>query len=440
MKSSVYLIGDTSAAQSDIFAQLSESRLQSLILEAGNITQDLGDVDEDGQTDDYVLTAPRFTQQHLYELTNQTVEGATRGVLAYVNVMVPDFNRYYWERDWITAAEEDPTDLDYGTVRDGAPGWLEMNLGIATGPEFGPNGEPGDGIFGFLVDYRDTDWQELVITQAIAYVEHGYTGIFLDDVGRYDETSLSISDAAAEMMRFVLRIQEGVTEATGLTANELTITINSDPYIINNYFFAADRPDSFDLELVSEFAEAVDGLVTENATSDPVPFWDVANKWFNGTNPDGFQIGTDTTDLTAIETPKDWAPMMAIVDELIDQNVSLFLARGAAYNQVLNAPIFGTAEAETLTGTALAEAIFGGPGTTSIEAGAGDDIIYGAALGGAIRGGDGDDLIYGGPGDDLIFGGAGNDTIYGGGGNDTIIGGAGDDLLYGGDPPDELVF
>lgn len=433
MTSSIYLIGDTSASPDDIPALLLESQLQTLILEAGNIALDVNDLNADGQTDDYVVITPQYTSTEILDLINDTVDGETRTALAYVNVAVTDHNRFYWDPAWIPNPI-DSFNPDVGPIdEEAAEPWLIGNLGTATGPVFDENGQVSDGTFGYIVDYRDQGWQDIVIDQAIAYIEHGYNGIFLDDVGRYDETNLGISAAAEAMMRLVVRLEDEVSQATGLDADELNITINSDSFIVSNYFFADDAPDSFDLDLVADFISAVDGLVMENITADAVDFWGTANRWFNGnvSDPDGTLITVDQTALTAIETPQDWLTMTGIVDELMAQNVTLFLSPDAAYNTVLNAPIFGTAGNDALTGSDLAEAILGRGGADTIEGGAGDDIIYGGALGSTIHGGDGDDLIYGGPGDDLIFAGDGDDTIYGGGGNDTIIGGAGSDAIYG---------
>lgn len=438
MTSSIYLIGDTSDVTDDVVAQLSASQLGLLILEAGNISVDVNDLDGDGQFDDYVLINPNYTRDELVDLIGGAEE-ESRSVLAYVNTVVPDFNRFYWDTSWVTPDPDDPTDLDFGTINeDAAPAWLIDNLGRATGPEFGPNGERGDDTFGFLANYRDEVWQQQVITQAVAYVEHGYTGLFLDDVGRYDETTLGVSAAAEAMMRFVVRIEEEVTQATGISAEELNITVNSDSYIISNYFFAEDAPETFDLQLVSDFISAVDGLVMENTTTATTDFWGVGNQWFNGTvlTPTGEREGETiingaTTQLTAIETPQEWGVMQDILAELAAANVSLFLARDQAYNDVLDAPTIGSAGDDTLSGSELGEAIFGLGGADSIDGGGGDDILYGGSLDATIYGGDGNDLIYGGPGDDLIFAGAGDDTIYGGGGNDTIIGGDGSDIIFG---------
>lgn len=209
---------------------------------------------------------------------------------------------------------------------------------------------------------------------------------------------------------------------------------------LNTLILEAGNLTETSVDLVRNFITVVDGLVMEGITADNTDFWGTANTFFNGTvtDPNGAFIGIDETTLTAIETPTDWTTMIAIIDELFAQNVTLFLAPDQAYDTVLDAPIFGNVSDDTLVGTSRSEAIFGRGGADIIDGAAGDDIIYGGVLSSTIQGGDADDLIYGGPGDDLIFAGNGNDTIYGGGGNDTIIGGTGSDMIYG-EAGDDLI-
>ncbi|MEP1961665.1 hypothetical protein [Tateyamaria sp.] len=440
MTSSIYLIGTPNEPAQDIVDQLAASSLNTLILEAGNLTETSVDLNGNGETDDFVVGDARYTTTQVDDLVSGPNGADERTVLAYVNAAVTDHNRFYWDNTWVPNPD-DAGNPDAGPVDVSvAPPWLAMPLGTAGGPVFDAQGQVSDGTFGYIVDYRDDAWQRIVINQSIAYIEHGFNGIFLDDVGRYDETTLGQSEAAEEMMRLVVRVQNDVMAATGLSQDDLHITINSDSFIVSNYFFGEDAPDSFDLDLVRSFITAVDGLVMEGITADNTDFWGTANTFFNGTvtDPNGAFIGIDETALTAIETPTDWTTMMAIIDELLAQNVTLFLAPDQAYDTVLDAPIFGNVSDDTLVGTSRSEAIFGRGGADIIDGGDGDDIIYGGESGSTIHGGDGDDLIYGGPGDDLIFAGNGNDTIYGGGGNDTIIGGSGSDMIYG-EAGDDLI-
>mmetsp|Transcript_28628 Transcript_28628/g.53930 ORF Transcript_28628/g.53930 Transcript_28628/m.53930 type:complete len:473 (-) Transcript_28628:3714-5132(-) len=435
MTSSIYLIGALTEPAEDIVRDLSESTLDTLILEAGNLTATDVDINGNGLEDDYIVGGAQFTTEQVRGLIENGADGEDRTVFAYVNVIVPDHNRYFWNPDWVIPDDDDPRDLDYGTFNPDVeiPQWLTGNLGTAGGPEFYEDGTRGDDIFGFLADFQNEEWRQLVVTQAVTYAQHGYNGIFLDDVSRYFSTSLPTGQAAEAMMRFVIEIEQAVIEATDFTRETLNITINSDAYIINNYVYGDGGAGyaNADLELITEFRAAVDGLVAEGV-EDPAVSWDIANEWFSETAPDGLQVGGATTQFTAIEEPQDWAAMNELLAVLEVQGVSLFLARDASYTDVLNAPQIGTAGNDNLTGTDLAEAIFGVGGSDTIFAGGGDDIIYGSELGSTIYAGDGDDLIYGGPGDDLIYAGSGNDTIYGGGGNDTIIGGSGDDTVYGG--------
>lgn len=430
----LYLIGDVSAFRDEVFDQLSATTLTDIVVEAGNL------IEADGG---YALINPLLTTDQVGSLS----EG--RMLAAYVNVAVPDYNRYYWQTDWVTADPGDPTDLDYGTVAEDAPDWLRFALGTAEGPEFGPDTDddgapdPGDGVFGFIADYRDQAWQDIVITQAVAYVDHGYRALFLDDVGRYFETTLPTSEAAEAMMRFVIRLQDEVTAQTGISAEALHLTVNNGIYILNDYIFASGAPaaGARDFAMMNAYRQVVDGLVAENLTlvEDP-DYWQVAQNWYTAHSPTGgITLDPASTELIAIETPQSWARMERILDRLDARGVDLFLAVDAAYSAVLNSAVTGTAGREQLTGSNQAEAIFGRYGRDTLTGQGGDDILYASRAGSVIYGGDGDDVIYGGPGDDLIFAGAGNDTVYGGGGDDTIYGGAGWDLLQGGGN-DDLIF
>lgn len=429
MNNWLYLIGSIAKYPQGIFEALANSDLGNIVVEAGNITLDQFDADEDGRRDDYILGSPRLERAEVASLTGQSIEGAPRVLLPYVNVALPDFNRYFWNADWVTPAASDPQDLDYGTINSAAPDWLKNNLGLATGDEYGPNGS-GDDVFGYIVDYTDPAWQDIVITQSIAYIEHGYSGLFLDDVGRYFITSLPTWQAAEEMMRFVLRIEDEVTQATGISKDDLQITINGGIYLLSDYIYADGGAPQPDFALMEGFRSAVDGLMSESLTLDATPYWEVAQEWFGDGDTGGFPLGPDETDLIAIETPKNWTEMAEIQDELTPLGVTLVLARTTEYSDLLNTPLIGTESSEVIEGSELAEAIFGRGGEDTLYGFGGDDIIYASAEGSRILGGQGDDLIIGGPGDDVIFAGRGNDTIIGGGGKDIIFRGAGADEVY----------
>lgn len=101
------------------------------------------------------------------EMTNTEVASAQAAgteIYGYVNLAVTDDARPYWNPAWTS----DGTDT--GAVNSSAPEWLKS--------------QPSNS-FGYVVDFADADWKQIVIVQAVDLVTRGYAGVFLDDLGQY---------------------------------------------------------------------------------------------------------------------------------------------------------------------------------------------------------------------------------------------------------------
>lgn len=321
-----------------------------------------------------------------------------RPIFAYVNVAVTDPNRAYWEVDgvnWIDPKETDQGNLDLGKPTVDAPDWLNPAFGLA-------------GNFGPIVDFTNEDWRRIVVDQIIAQLEAGYSGIFLDDVGRYDEIDLFSDGEAARLMMETVNwiVAEAKRIAAGRSdlANDFQLIINSDPYIASNFYFSITDPVSYggqerlltdpEAELVNTFMTNVDGLLTENVaelTSDP---WQVGRNWFDG-DLSGFdaRLMQSTAVFLAIETG-DTVQNIGNVFDALAPDVLAFLPIDQAYDIYMDIPQIGTAEGDILLGGDRPDALVGLQG---------DDYLSG--------GGDAD-LIYAGSGADLIDGGTHADVIF----------------------------
>jgi hypothetical protein len=97
----------------------------------------------------------------------------------------------------------------------------------------------------------------------------------------------------------------------------------------------------------------------------------------------------------------------------------------------LDAPVIGTAEADTLVGTNLRELIIGFAQDDVIRAAGGADCVAGQNGDDSISAGGGSDVVLAGPGDDRLQGGPGRDLLRGGTGRDRCAGGPGRDRLVG---------
>ncbi len=123
-----------------------------------------------------------------------------------------------------------------------APAWL---TGQPTNP------------FGYVVDFSDQDWQDIVIAQAVDLVTSGFDGVFLDDFAQYfvsGATGLSVSEQATVMMQFALAIDAAIK---AVNPNAYLIT-NGNPYVVTDSVGGATSATSVD------FLAALDAMLLES--------------------------------------------------------------------------------------------------------------------------------------------------------------------------------
>ncbi|MGD9865986.1 MAG: calcium-binding protein, partial [Pseudodonghicola sp.] len=122
-----------------------------------------------------------------------------------------------------------------------------------------------------------------------------------------------------------------------------------------------------------------------------------------------------------------------------DQIEEFFFKDGSVTaRELLELPVSGDADAQTIFGSDKDETIDAGGGDDTVMAQGGNDTVQGQVGNDTLRGGDGDDTLRGGGGGDTLDGDAGDDTLEGGAGDDTIDGGTGNDIIEGGVGDDDL--
>jgi uncharacterized protein (TIGR01370 family) len=286
------------------------------------------------------------------------LRGQGRSVIGYVNVAVTDDARYYWNASWTNNGH------DTGTpVAGQAPSWLDQAVPF----DADQNGHQD----ALIVEYWDTAWQQIVINQAVALVQRGYSGVFLDDVGRYYQAgqgSGTIPLMANRMLDFIHAIRVAIT---AVNPNAIIVT-NTNPYIVT------DSPDGGFSTRAATYRADVDIHLIENQGTAAL---DHFATYFGGEPLLILQTATPTPPLTYAQA---WARGV------------LYTAPDKDYNALGSFAYPATAGADTLIG------------------------------------GDGPNQIAGLGGNDYLDGGAGADTLSGNGGDDTfIVDNAGDQVIEG---------
>lgn len=382
-------------AISDFILDLGNPTLANLQSRTGDLV-----ILESGSDSDFGLT--------LLPAEVDVLQAQGRTVIAYLNVAVTDHNRTYWDDSWVDYS--DPDNRDVGPVLDAAspPPWLKKHHEYAISVIENEDGSTTTITHGYIVDYTDSVWQQRVIDEAVRMVTPvaqgglGYSGVFLDDVGRYYEAALQdpgydMADAAQHMMAFVTAI---VTAVRAVLPNAY-VAVNSGPYIGWN----SDQP--IDPATLAYF-DAIDALLMETQFGDAwgavlangthwVPghdFLAVERSWDSSLDPQAFA---------------DWARANGVVPHV---------AVNSDYAVPDVTPPPGTQGADLLTGGDGPNALDGLGGDDTILAGGGDD---------TVSGGGEHDFVHGQNGADVIGGGAGNDILWGGNGPDALDGGPGMD-------------
>lgn len=354
-------------------------------------------------------------------------------VLAYVNTSVTDANRSYWDAAWVTPTN--PSNSDIGTITASAPAWLSGNLG---GVDFDAANAGPDAL---IADYRNADWRALVIAQAVAQVNAGYGGVFLDDVGRYFEAASSGGSFDKSLADAMMQLVIDVAAAVRAINPNAVVVVNSGVYI------GGDSTGGTAGALFAQYRAAIDGVLIENQfDTGSNAVWTAAQSLYT------------THSLLAVESLARSPDVEALLNFAASRGVLVQLAPDDTYSTATRPPILGTEAGEQLTGLGVTrnligagaghdtiyggfvnDTIYGHAGADLISVNLGNDLVFGGSENDTIYAGQGNDLAYSGAGDDRIFGEFGNDTLHGDAGNDTIYGFFDNDLLYGHAGDDDLI-
>ncbi|PYF11775.1 uncharacterized protein (TIGR01370 family) [Rhodobacter viridis] len=308
-----------------------------------------------------------FAASAITEAELAQMQAAGVRVVAYVNLAVTDSGRPYWDPAWTD------TGTDTGTPTGAAPDWLRDQP---------PN------PWGYVVDFTDPDWQQIVIAQAVDLVTQGFDGVFLDDLAQYfvtGATGLTISEQASAMMTLVSE----VTEAIRAVNPEAMVVVNGTPYVVSDAVGGSASAVS------TAFLADIDAMLFET-------YWGISN-----------------TEAAAI----------AYAQAVIGPHAQM-LALDYGGTALQNALVAAYASTHGFLPYLAADASYSGPGAIALP-GAGNDSGLGTNLADTLAMGAGDDSLDGRGGNDRLSGESGNDSLTGGAGNDRLLGGTGNDLLIG---------
>ena len=397
-------------------------------------------------------------------------------MVGYVNIAVTDDARPYWNR---TPGAWTSDGTDTGAVQSGAPDWLQTSTPL----DFDNSVSGNDA---YIVDFRKSSWQQIVVNQAVDLMHRGYDGVMLDDVGQYFElgyrTSLSINALADAMMTFVGLIHSAITAVKP----DAFLIVNGNPYIVT------DGSGGLSSSQSQSFLRSIDAMILESkygiSGSDP------------GAISHAQSVIAGNAVLLAAEYGGSFQQKSSFAAQAYSDRVIPYAAPDAAYDDVGtfigpatngddsiiggDGPnvLVGLGGNDTLNGMSGADFMNGGPGADIIVVDSDADIVVGGGgsdwvhayisrslgndqenlrligtngirgdgnghantiIGNAGRntldGNGGSDRLSGNGGNDRLVGDAGNDTLLGGPGLDTMQGGAGNDIL-GVDHPGDLAI
>lgn len=326
--------------------------------------------------------APVFSAADMAALAGQTV-------FAYVNTSVTDAARSYWHPDWVTPT--DPSEADIGVINASAPDWLRNNLG---GVDFAPEADGSTADDAIRVDYRNADWRDLVIAQAVAQVQAGFAGVFLDDVGQYFGAGYHGGSYDPSLADSMMSLVIAVDQAIRAVNPKAQIIVNSGVYI------GGDSTDGTQGVLFAQYRAVLDGVLIENQFAAGGAVLTAARGIYG--------------DLPILALETQGVDIGAFLDFAAAQGIAPYIAPSAAYDSLAAQPCLGSNRADVVMGLSND-----------------GNLIAGLA---------GNDKITGGRKADALFGQAGRDTLVGGLGNDTLSGGLGNDRLTGGAGADRFVF
>ncbi len=301
------------------------------------------------------------------------LEAQGRTIVGYVNLSVTDDNRSYWDPSWTTGGH------DTDPLTTSAPDWLA--------------GQPNNG-FGYIAKFWLADWQKIVVQQAVWLVNHGYNGVFLDNMDAYyalqgtpgapDNATL-----ADDMINFIAKISHRLHEIDPYAY----VVVNGDPYIGTWAHGGVSGAEEHKL------VTAIRAMMFENPAAQ--------------TMLDGVTNFGDAIKQLALFSDGDAATKAAEAHQAMQDGLVPYIAPDSSYDSL---------------------GAFINPGTGS------NDSIMGGSGPNTYHGRGGDDLIRGGEGNDTLYGDGGNDTLQGDKGDDTLIGGPGRDTMTGGNGNDTFVY
>ena len=268
-------------------------------------------------------------------------------MVGYVNVAVTDDARYYWNPAWTDNG------FDTGTPTAAAPEWLRGGVPLNF------DGIPGTDAL--IVRFTNADWQRIVIDQAVALVQRGYSGVFLDDTAAYfaggPSDTPSVLLRATQMAEFVAAIGVAIRQ---INPNAIVV-VNADPYLSTNVTL-----DARGTAAASAYLATVDAFVLENQSADALDY-----------------AASILANETRLILESDGTPAYSFAESW---------QRGVLYTDPISS--YTTFGSTAYPVTESGERIDGGSGPNAI-----------ATLGG----------------NDILAGNGGNDTLNGGSGVDTAI-------------------
>ena len=328
--------------------------------------------------------------------------------LGYVNVALTDHLRVYWNDAWVDWTN--PNDRDTGPLTAAAPAWLTGGIGLI-GDLPANSGETLD-YNGHIVDYTHADWRQIVIAQAVAAVQAGHGGVFLDDVGLYYPTGEVAGAAVGQdfdqtkadaMMDLVVAVADAV-RAVDPAAK---VFVNNGVNLFTDGTIQAGPK-------WQAFLAAIDGMLIESAGRPRGP--------------------TDQDVLAAMAARLPGIRLMSQEKAHVTLDIEAWLGRAGTLG-------FEANYTENQAYQDFADAILmGTSGRDVLSLNPGGDIAAGLSGRDRMRGNSGDDMIFGHGGNDRLSGGAGDDTLSGGTGADRLHGGGGANVLTGGAGQDVFVF
>ena len=307
-----------------------------------------------------------------------------RTVVGYVNVSVTDDARYYWNSSWTSNGH------DTGTPIPGqAPNWLDQAVPL----DFNHDGNQD----ALIVEYWDPAWQQIVVNQAVALVQRGYSGVFLDNVGTYFRVGEVMGNTALMADRMMDLIHAVRTAIAAVNPNAVIVT-NTNPYI------GTDSSGGGFGARAATYRADVDFHLIENQGAATLDHFAT------------YFAGEPLLILQSITPP----PLT--YDQAWSRGI-LYTAPNDSYNSLGTFAYPATAGADTLSG---------GDGPNQIEGLGGNDVLNGGGGADTLSGGIGNDVLNGGTGVDTLTGGTGDDVHFVDAAGDTIVetSGQGFDQVY----------